>query len=148
MNRWLCMVDIDRTLARSALGVHPGDRGEWLRRLALPIRPIPAAQRALAEVAQLADVVYVTGRPDYAEPQTRTWLTRYFGGVPSIGLHLCAIGTKPSAHKASIWASYRARYGGRICAIDDQPWPGPRHFFVPPASWGPLVAFLRGHHGG
>lgn len=140
---WLCLVDIDRTLAKSDLGIHTGDRAEWERRLALPIRPIPAAARVFPQVAQFARVAIVSGRPEYAEKATRAWLRRHFGTVKLAGLHLCPVGVRPSIHKEAVYESYRARWGSRICAIDDVRWGGPRHFFLAPRQWNALLAFLQ-----
>lgn len=142
MTKWLCMVDIDNTLARSRLGIHPGDRVAWSRALAAPIRAIPAAVRTLPEVAKLADVAVVSGRPDYVEAQTRRWIRRHFPEVPC-RIHLCPVGTDPRDFEAAIFRSYQKRYASLVCAIDDVYYAGPRHFFLAPRGWTALRDFLQ-----
>lgn len=143
MARWLGMVDIDRTLAKPAgLSIHPGQRAEWEKRLAQPIRPIAMARQLMPEVADLADIAIVSGRPDYVEPQTTKWLRRHFHMTP-IGTHLCPVGTDPIEFKSSVCAKYRSKYRQRICAIDDVRYPGPAHFFLAPQQWPQLLAHLR-----
>ena len=102
--RWLVLVDIDNTLARSSLGIHPGDRAAWARELARPIRVIPVAAQTLPQVAQLADIAVVSGRPEHVEPQTRRWLRRRFPGL-TYRLHLCPIGVDPRDFKAAVFRS-------------------------------------------
>lgn len=142
MKKWLVMVDVDNTLARSSLGIHPGDRTAWARALACPIRAIPAAARTLPGVAKLADVALVSGRPEYVEPQTRRWMRRHFSGL-TYRLHLCPVGTDPRDFKAEVFRTYRRRYAGQVCAIDDVRFDGPRHFFTAPHGWANLLAFLQ-----
>lgn len=140
--KWLVLVDIDNTLARSSLGIHPGDRTAWARELARPIRAIPLAVQTLPTVAELADVAIVSGRPDHVEPQTCRWLRRRFPDI-SYQLHLCPVGTDPKAFKAGVYRDYRRSYAGRICAIDDVRYDGPRHFFTAPRGWPALLVFLQ-----
>ena len=136
------MVDIDNTLARSSLGIHPGDRAAWARELARPIRVIPIAAQTLPHIAELADLAVVSGRPEHVEPQTRRWLRRRFPEV-DYRLHLCPVGTEPKTFKALVWRSYQRIYRSHICAIDDERYEGPRHFFAAPRQWPALLDFLR-----
>lgn len=142
--KWLVLVDIDGTLTRGNvdLQIHPGQRDAWRACLERPIRPSLAAARAMSDIAQMADFAVVSGRPDYTAEQTGKWLRRHFDQKP-LAVHLCPVGTDPREFKASIWASYRGRYADRICAIDDVPWRGPRHFFRAPTGWPALLGHLR-----
>ena len=145
---WLVLIDIDQTLSAGiGGGAEPADRRAWQHRLERPIAAVPAAVRALPRVMELARVAVVTGRPAHTKAATAAWLRRCFPRL-SCELHLCPVGVDAPVHKAAVFRRYRATFGDRICAIDDERYPGgPRHFFAPPMGWARLIAHLEAEIG-
>lgn len=140
--RWIVLVDIDGTIAESSLSIHPRNEAEWKRRLSEPIKPIRAAIRHLQEVATIADVAFVSGRPQHTRELTSRWLLRH-ARVACVELHLCAMGTDKDRHKEDVYRYYDKIYENRVAMIDDAFIGSAKNPFKAPAEWGKMLQFIR-----
>lgn len=142
MAKWICLCDIDNTVAKSDLRIHPRNQAEWMRRLGRNLPVVQSARAHLARISELADIAFVTSRPAFAEEKTRAWLRRNLPHLPFVALHLCPVGAESSDHKAKTAARYHNLRSGCVVSIDDAPYRTP-HMFRAPTEWDALIAFLE-----
>lgn len=141
----LVLVDIDNTLIRQGVSMHPANARAWdgiLREK--PATPIAAARRALGRVQELADLALLTSRPEHVRALTLQQLRRSFPWASKVDAHFCPVGLDGVTHKLRVRARYIAR-GRTVYAIDDVKW----HSSVlePPRGWAVLLQRLEAGRG-